>query len=432
MVYGGSSPSRRTKLIMTATDKQTKGLRTWIEIDKKAIQHNVAEFRSIIPKTTKLCAVVKSNAYGHGLMDFTKEVVATGVDFLAVDSVVEGLRLREEGIKLPILILGYTLPEKLLEATSADLSISVSSFESLQEVINIGKADKNFGSGEIVPKIHIKVDTGMHRQGFMLNASSKLLKILSESVVSDEKGYKKNQVIIVEGLFTHFASGKDPARPESTKKQLAEFGEWRKMFKDFGLKPIVHACATAGSLLYPEAHFDMVRIGIGLYGLWPSAETQNFAEKKEGKKGGLISLKPVLSWKTIVSEVKKLPEGGGVGYEFTETLPANSRIVICPVGYWHGFPWALSGIGIVLIGGERCKVVGRVSMDMIIVDVTHIKDLKIGDEVVIFGRQIGVMGSLGRKERGDYVGVQEIAGLINTSWYELVTRLNPLIKKIII
>ena len=404
---------------MVSNNKQTKGLRTWIELDKTAIKHNISQFRSLIPQTTKLCAVVKSNAYGHGLMDFTKEVVKTGVDFLAVDSVVEGLRLREEGIKLPILILGYTLPEKMRAAVEADLSISISHFEGLQEIINLAKADKNFGSGELVPKIHIKVDTGMHRQGFMLNAAKKLLKILSESQVSDEKGYKRNQVIKVEGLFTHFAAAKDPKAPEDTDGQLAQFKEWTDLFHDSGLKPILHAAATGGTILFPKSHFDMVRIGIGLYGLWPSKETQEFAEKKDN----LISLKPVLSWKTIVSEVKKLPEGGGVGYDFTDILPKDSRIIICPVGYWHGFPFALSGIGKVLVNGEICKVVGRISMDMIIVDVTNLKNVNIGDEVVLIGEQFG-----------KYLGAQEIAGIMDASWswYELVTRINPLIKKIVI
>ncbi len=321
--------------------------------------------------------------------------------------------------------MGYTLPEKLREAVAADLSISISHFESLQEIINLAKADKSFGAGEIVPKIHIKVDTGMHRQGFMLNAADKLLKVLNESAVSADKGYKNNQVIKVEGLFTHFAAAKDPKFPEETQKQLNQFKEWSKLFKDAGINPIRHAAATSGTILFPESHFDMVRIGIGLYGLWPSAEAQVFAEKK-------IPLKPVLSWTTIVSEVKKLPEGGAVGYDFTQTLPADSRIVICPIGYWHGFPRALSGIGQVLIGGERCKVVGRVSMDMIIVNVTHLKSVSVGDEVVLIGRQLGAPGSLGRSERGDYMGAQEIAGLLDASWYELVTRLNPLIKKIVI
>jgi alanine racemase len=370
---------------------QPGGLRTWIELDRKAIRHNLAEFRSIISKKTKLCAVVKSNAYGHSLIDFSKEMEKNGADWLAVDSVIEGIHLREEGIKLPILILGYTLPEKLREAVDANLSISISHFEGLQEIVKIGKKK--------TAKVHIKIDTGMHRQGFMIEDAPKLLKLLAEAGDS----------VKVEGLFTHFAAAKNPAFPEHTKKQLAEFEQWIKSFKKAGFDPIIHAASTAGTILFPESHFDMVRIGIGLYGLWPSLETKAFAEKN-------ISLKPVLTWETIVGEIKTLKDGGAVGYDFTETLPKNSKIAILPVGYWHGYPRALSGIGKVLINDTLTKVVGRISMDMIIVDVTHIKNIKIGDEVILLGAD---------KEPT----AESIAVALSGSWYEILTRLNPLIKR---
>lgn len=381
------------------TNFKAEGLRTWIELDRSAMKHNLAEFRSIIPKKTKLCAVVKSNAYGHSLVDFSKETEKSGADWLAVDSVIEGLRLREEGIKLPILILGYTLPGKMREAIDAGLSISISHFEGLREIMNIGRKNISSGSGVLIPKIHIKVDTGMHRQGFILSDASKLLKLLT-----DAKG-----VVEVEGLFTHFAAAKNPAYPEHTKKQLAEFQQWLDMFKKAGLDPIVHAASTAGTILFKEAHFDMVRIGIGLYGLWPSLETKAFAERD-------ISLKPVLSWKTIVGEVKALKGGGAVGYDFTETLPKDAKIAILPVGYWHGYPRALSGIGTVLINNMPAKIIGRVSMDMIIVDVTRIKNVKVGDEAVLLGAL---------KEPT----AEGMAIILGESWYELLTRLNPLIKK---
>ena len=392
--------SARVAWYMTANHK-TEGLRTWIDLSRGAIKHNLEQFRSIIFKETKLCAVVKSNAYGHSLVDFSKEMEENGADWLAVDSVIEGIRLREEEIKLPILILGYTLPEKLQEAVDADLSISISHFEGLQKIINIGK--KNFISGGAIPKIHIKIDTGMHRQGFMLSDASKLLKIL----VSAKK------FIEVEGLFTHFATAKNPAFPESAQKQLVEFNKWVESFKKTGFNPIVHAAATAGTILFPKSHFDMVRIGIGLYGLWPSLETKAFAEKKSGKG---ISLKPVLIWKTIVGEIKLLKNGGAVGYDSTETLPKNSKIAILPVGYWHGYPRDLSSIGAVLINKTIAKVIGRVSMDMLIVDVTHIKNIKVGDEVVLLGVN---------KEPN----AESIAITLGGSWYEILTRLNPLIKK---
>ncbi len=394
---------------------KNKGLRTWLEIDKSAIKHNLAEFRTLIPKKTKLCAVVKSNAYGHSLVDFSREIEKSGADWLAVDSVVEGVRLREEGIKLPILILGYTLPEKLSEAVEADLNISVSHFEALEAVLKI--ADE----ASQAPKIHIKVDTGMHRQGFMSADAPKLLKMLAEAKRS----------IKVEGLFTHFAAAKNPAFPERIKKQLAEFNEWVKLFKKAGFAPIVHAAATSATILFPDSHFDMVRIGIGLYGLWPSMETKSFAEKKgvaknekkEAGSGGLF-LKPIMTWKTIVGEVKVLTEGGSVGYDFTETLPANSKIAILPVGYWHGYPRSLSCIGKVSINNELAKVVGRVAMDMIVVDVTNIKNIKVGDEVVLIGKG----GDGGNSEPT----AESLALVLGDSWYEIITRLNPLIQRFFI
>jgi alanine racemase len=389
-----------------ATHQTTVGLRTWIELDRSAMKHNLTQFRSIISKKTKLCAVVKSNAYGHSLVDFSKEVEKLGADWLAVDSVVEGVRLREEGIKIPILILGYTLPEKLLEAVAADLSISISHFEALEKIIEIGRAA--VVSGRPFPKIHIKVDTGMHRQGFMLSDAPRLLKVLSGA----------KDLLKIEGLFTHFAAAKNPAFPERTGKQLEEFNEWVRLFKKSGFDPIVHAAATSGTILYPESHFDMVRIGIGLYGLWPSAETKAFAAKKPKSKNG-IWLKPVLTWKTVVGEIKELKNGGAVGYDFTETLPKNSKIAILPVGYWHGYPRALSSIGTVWINNMPAKVVGRVSMDMIIVDVTDIPNIKVGDEVILLGA---------KKEPT----AESIALTLDASWYEILTRLNPLIKKVFV
>ena len=387
---------------MTANSK-TAGLRTWIEIDRTAIKHNLAQFRSIIPKKTKLCAVVKSNAYGHSLVEFSKEMEKNRADWLAVDSVVEGIRLREEGIKMPILILGYTLPEKLHEAIDADLSISISHFEALEEIIKVS------GTSSAQPKVHIKLDTGMHRQGFMSEDAPKLFKVLGGN----------KSAINIEGLFTHFAAAKDPASPKQTQKQIAEFTQWTELFKNAGFKPIRHAAATSGTILFPEAHFDMVRVGIGLYGLWPSLETKIAEEKKIAEKKTGLVLKPVLTWKTIVSEIKVLKEGGGIGYNFIETLPKNSKIAILPVGYWHGYPWALSSLGEVLIQDLPAKVIGRVSMDMLIVDVTKIKNLKIGDEVILFGGNKGP-------------SAESIAKKINTTWYEVITRLNPLIKRILV
>ncbi|OGI95203.1 alanine racemase [Candidatus Nomurabacteria bacterium RIFCSPLOWO2_01_FULL_42_17] len=376
---------------------QRKGLRTWIEIDRKAIAHNLSVFQSLINKKTKLMAVIKSNAYGHSLIDFAREISKSGVDFFGVDSIVEGLALRKEGIKTPILVLGYTLPEMVALAADNNISLSVSTFESLEYVV---ANQKHFTKSL---NIHIKVDTGMHRQGFLMEDRKKVLKI-----IDSHKNYNFN----VAGIFTHFASAKNPAFPKDTEMQMQDFKLWVADFKRKGLNPIAHAAATAGTMLFPDSHFDMVRVGIGLYGLWPAREVKAALQDK-------ISLKPVLAWKSIITEIKKQPKGSRIGYDLTESLPDAGVVAIVPVGYWHGYPRALSSLGKMLVDGKECKVLGRISMDMICIDVTKIKNLAVGDEVTVIG-----------KDSDSPCSMEGISNILDLSWYETVTRLNPLIKRI--
>jgi len=368
-----------------------KGLRTWIEIDKGAIKHNYAVFRGLIAKNTKLLGVVKSNAYGHNLFEFAKELEKLGADFLGVDSAVEALALRREGVKAPILVLGFTLPEMFEELAKKDISVTVSNFETFKALKNIGQKIN----------IHIKVDTGMSRHGFV---DAEIKKVLAE--------IQSKPMVTVGGLFTHFAMAKNPAFPGYTKIQIEKFNKWRDAFTKAGLKPICHAGATAGSLLFDEAHFDMIRVGIGLYGIWPSKEAHAVY-------GGKIKLQTVLTWKTLIAEIKKFPKGTKVGYDCSETLSRNSVIAVCPVGYWHGLPRALSSIGNVLVNGNKCKIVGRVCMDIIMIDITEAGKVKVLDEVTIIGRD-------GKNK----ILADEISGLLDGSTYELLTRINPLIKRI--
>ena len=169
----------------------------------------------------------------------------------------------------------------------------------------------------------------------------------------------------VEGIYTHFAAAKDPGRRDYTEQQIEEFERAVVRFREAGLSPIRHANATAGVLNYPQADYDLARVGIGLMGYWPSSETKRAWEKK-------IVLKPALSWRTIISEIKTLGKGMGIGYDLTETLKRRSPIGICPIGYWHGFPRSLSRVGEVLVRGRRAKVLGTVSMDMIVIDLSRV------------------------------------------------------------
>jgi len=380
-------------------------LRTWIEIDRKALRHNVGEFFRIIPSTTKFMAVIKSNAYGHGLVVTARELVNTkgftDKGWFGVDSIVEALRLRREGIMNPILVLGFTLPSRMEDAARERISISISNFDALNAISNMA----------VRPVIHLKLDTGMHRQGFLDRDIGRLITFM------------KKKRIIPGGVFTHFASAKDAAYPTYTFTQLSDFKKAVLRIEAAGFSNMIrHAAATGGTLLFPDAHLDMVRIGMGLYGYWPSEETKNEKRKVQNKdKKMQIKLMPVLTWKTVISETKRIPKGSFVGYDLTERVHRATTIAVVPIGYWHGYDRGFSSQGYMLARGHRARVLGRISMDMVVIDVTDVPAMRSGDEVVIIGNQ--------GKET---VSAEDLARVINTSAYELLTRINPLIRRIVV
>jgi len=368
-------------------------LRTWIEVDKKAIFHNISEFRKLIKPQIKLMAVIKSNAYGHGLVDFAK-TAENKVDWFGVDSITEGLKLRQKGLKKPILVLGYTLPSRIGDAAQNNIRLTVSTLDALKHLATL----KNR------PKIHLKIDTGMHRQGFFL----KDLPVQAglPQVIKLLKQFK----IFPEGLYTHLAAAKDKLYPYYSFKQIEDFKKADEFFKKSGFTEYLrHAAASAGTILYPEAHFDMVRVGIGCYGMYP---TKNLDVQTD------IKLKPALTWKSMIGEIKNVPKNAYIGYDLTEKTLKPSRLAIVPIGYWHGFDRGLSNCGEVLIKGARCKVLGRVNMDMIVIDVSNVRNIKINDEAVI-------LGSSGKET----ITAEDMAMKIDTINYEIVTRINPLIKR---
>ena len=380
-------------------------LRTWIEIDKKALRHNVGEFFRIIPPATKLMAVIKSNAYGHGLVATAREIVNakgfTDKGWFGVDSIVEALRLRREGIVNPILVLGFTLPSRMEDAAREHISMSISNFDAMDAVSNMA----------VRPAIHVKLDTGMHRQGFLDRDMGHLIACM------------KKKRIAPEGIFTHFASAKDAAYPTYTLTQLSDFKKAVSRIEAAGFSDMIrHSAATGGTLLFPDAHLDMVRIGMGLYGYFPSEETKNAKPSARSKGRNIqIRLKPVLTWKTVISEIKRIPKGSFVGYDLTETVHRATTIAVVPIGYWHGYDRGFSSQGYMLVRGKRARVCGRVSMDMTVIDVTDIPMVRSGDEVVIIGNQ--------GKET---INAEDFGRAIVTSAYEALTRINPLIKRIVI
>ncbi|MST03964.1 MAG: alanine racemase [Candidatus Pacebacteria bacterium] len=374
--------------------KEEKIYKTWIELSSNNLKNNIGVFKNLLDKKTKLFAVVKSNAYGHGLEDFSRMADKFRVDGFCVDSIIEGIKLRSISIKKPILVIGPSIPgNSLLDAKKNDITISISNLEAL----------KIYSASKAKPDFHLKIDTGMHRQGLQIFEMSEAISII------------KKKKLPINGAYTHFASAKDPKNTEFTNKQFNEFNEAIKLLETAGLRDLAkHCSATGGTLLDKKYHLDMVRVGIGLYGMYPSEELKKEFQDK-------YKLLPVLSWKALVSEVKEVKSGEGISYDLVEKLIKDSKIAIIPIGYWHGYPRSLTSVGKVLINSKECKVLGRVCMDMIIVDVSNLENLKLGNEAVLIG-----------KSENSEITLEEISQLSINSTYEFITRINPLIKKIII
>ena len=370
------------------------GVRTWIELDARAAGRNVLAFRRLIGPRVKLWAVVKSNAYGHGLFAFTPLAAELGVDGFCVDSLVEAKALRRAGIRQSILVLGHTLPERFPEAVAGHIALTASNFETLEELARAPAA----------PEFHLKFDTGMRRQGFFPSDTPRLLRRLKARPALRPR---------LTGLYTHFAAANDLDDPGFTQAQMREFLRTTAQFARAGYGHLLrHAAATGGTMLGPQYHLDAVRIGIGLYGLWPSPR---LARQFQGK----LQLEPVLAWRAVVSEVKWLAPGDAVGYDLTERVPERTKMAVVPIGYWHGFPRALSGIGEVLLHGRRARVLGRVSMDLI--SIAPAGRARPGDIVTLIGR-----------DRGATIGADESAQRAGTIHYEFLTRLNPLMERVVV
>lgn len=371
--------------------------KTWVEINKKALQNNIQQFQKLIGDKVKLMSVVKANAYGHGLTRVAKIAIGSEVDWLGVDSVDEAIKIRKAEIDAPILILGYTPLLRLKDVVKYDLRQVVYNKETIEEFAKYNKQ----------VKIHLKVETGTSRQG-----------LEKEELLELAKFIKKHSQLEIEGAYTHYANIEDTTDHSYAQQQLQRFKQAVELLEKNGIKiPIKHTACSAAVILFSETYFDMVRLGISMYGLWPSKETLVSAQEK----GRKINLESALTWKTKVAQVKKIKAGVPISYGLTEKVSFDSKIAVLPVGYWDGYDRKLSGVANVLIRGKRCKVLGRICMNMIMVDISHILDIKLEDEVVLLGKQ-------GQEE----ITTDELTQKIGTINYELVTRINPLIPRIVV
>ena len=372
-----------------------------IELDGGALDHNLRLFREILSPETALLAVVKANAYGHGISEIAPR--AAGIaQWLGVHSAVEARELRSLGLTTPILVLGFVPPSEFRDLDQ-DVHLVVSSAEALRWV---GVYRQR--SGISLP-VHLKVDIGTKRQGMSATELPALV------VDAGKAG------IEVVGVAGHFANIEDTIEHEFARVQLQNFHDALDVAKDAigALPPFIHASCSAAALLFRETDFTLARVGISMYGHWPSRETR-LSWTLEHKDGGL-QLKPVLTWKTIVGQLQPVERDASVGYGRTWTARRPSQLAIIPVGYADGYSRALGNRARTLIRGRSAPIVGRVCMNILIADVTDIPEVSIGDEVVLIGRQ-----------GGDEIEVEELATLSDTINYEFLARLSPEIPRVVI
>jgi alanine racemase len=365
---------------------------SWVEIDAAALEQNVTAIRANLAPGCQMVPVVKANAYGHGYLQVAGLLDKWQFPFIGAHNLEEAQLLREGGIKSSILILGYVPLTDLKNAVEAGFDFVTYNLETLQKSVDVA-------SERTPAKCHLKLETGTNRQGVSKEQLPEILKLFA--------GNKQLQLV---GVSTHFANIEDTTDHSYAEFQFKRYAEMKQMIETSGLSvKHYHMASSAASLLFPHTHFNLARVGIALYGLWPSKETY-LSYRLSGKQNRI--LKPVLSWKTLVAQVKDVRKGEYIGYGTTYRATANLRIAVIPIGYFDGYDRQLSNSGHVLINGMRAPIRGRICMDIFMVDVTDIPDVHLESEVVLIGRS------------GDEViRAEDVAGWANTINYEIISRI---------
>jgi alanine racemase len=379
-----------------------KKLLHWVEIDSSALIHNIHQFRRLIGRKRKLLATVKANAYGHGILDVSKIALRAGTDWLGVHSLEEGLMLRKEGLSCPILVVGYVALEDLREAVLQDLRLTVYNFETIDRLAQVCL--------ELRKKVflHVKIETGTYRQG-----------IREENVLSLIKKAQESSELVIEGISSHFANIEDTTDHTYARFQLENFKRIVKSLEENKINvPVKHTACTAAAILFPETYYDLVRVGIGMYGLWPSRETYLSCLLHQREP---LHLRPVLSWKARIAQIKKVPQRAFVGYGCTYRTTRETVLAVLPIGYYDGYDRSLSNSSYVLLRGKRAPLRGRIAMDFIMVDITDIPGVELEDEVVLIGQ-----------DGDEVISADSLASLVGTINYEIVTRINTLVPRIVI
>ncbi len=339
--------------------------RTWAEVDLDAIAHNMREIRRITDKNAQIMAVVKADAYGHGFMETAKTLLENGADRLAVAVLQEGKQLRSRGVTVPILILGASGPEDAEDLINFDITPNVFDYEFAKALSY--EAEKK----EKVTKIHIKLDTGMSRIGFVVDDGD------HEEIVDEIIKVSKLPYIEIEGIFSHFSTSDEENR-EYTELQFKRFMQVVDVLEQRGLHiPIKHICNSAGIMMYPEMHLDMVRPGVILYGMYPSDEVDKTR----------LNLIPAMTLKSRITLVKDVEPGRGVSYGKEYITDRTTKIATVPIGYADGYLRKIAKKGRMLVHGVKVPIIGRICMDQCMIDVTNVHNIDKGDEAIIFGKE---------------------------------------------
>ncbi|HAS69579.1 alanine racemase [Candidatus Nomurabacteria bacterium RIFOXYC2_FULL_36_8] len=370
---------------------------SYLEISKDNLIHNIKQFKGLVKGKTKIAIVIKANAYGHGDMEVAK-IANPYVDYFQVDSIEEAERVRKVS-KKPILIFGYTNEDGVKRAIEIGAIISAFDLIHLLKINHVAEISKK------KTKVHLAIDSYLGREGIMPSQV--------ENIIKEIKILKN---IVLDGVYSHFANIEDTMNSTHANRQIDTYHKCVEIFRENGYPNInTHISATSGILVYEKGEnlHNIVRLGIGLYGLWPSEHLEYLNKKK-------INLKPVLKWITHVAQVKVIPANYPIGYGLTYITKKATKIAIIPQGYYDGLTRSMSNNGEFLIRGKKVKIIGRVAMNMIVVDVSHVKDVRADDEVVIIGIQDKAK-----------ITAEDVAKRMDTINYEVTTKISALLPRII-
>ena len=372
--------------------------RTWAEISLDNLEHNYHALRAHIPQGCKFLGVIKADAYGHGAVPVSGTLSELGCEYLAVSNLEEAVQLRRGGIRTPVLILGYTPPEYADTMVFMDLTQEIHSMDYARAL------EERLRGTNYILNVHLKLDTGMGRIGFLAYGG--------HSELAQLRAFSRLTHLRAEGVFTHFSAADSRLADDEayTETQYARFQAALAELEGYGIQPALRHCAnSAVTILHPEYSLDMVRGGIALYGCAPDRDCV-----------GLLDLRPVMTLRTTIAQIRDVAAGTPISYGRTFTAPHDLRMAVLPVGYADGLSRSLSGKARFRLHGVDVPVIGRICMDMCMVDITNVPQAKVGDELTLFGYD----------EDGQRVPVERLAEASGTISYEILCTLSKRIARL--